>query len=207
MDTASGTTVVFLGDPGDALAAASALRPALAATGSDAKALPLGVALNGGRDTRRSGRSDRCRGDGVAVAETLAGFAEPGGDDRVAPFSRRRRHRRGFPAAGDTHRRGPRAHEIFLLDPVALRNTAVTLARPSIRRRTVLVAAAAAVLVIAGGFAAREAREAIAAKQRPGVIRLAVRPVAEVIVEQRLQGKSPASHDRRGAQPGATPSS
>jgi hypothetical protein len=190
VDTASGTTVVFLGDPGDALAAASALRLALA-TGGDAKALPLGVALNRGPvQLAEADGAIGVAGDGVAVAETLAGFAEPGQLIASRPFRDAAGADAVFQPQGTRTDAALRAHEIFLLDPVARRNTAVTPTGPSISRRTVLVAAAAAVLVIAGGFAAREAREAIEAKRRPGVIRLAVRPVAEVIVDSAYKGKA-----------------
>ena len=186
VDTACGTAVVFLGTPGDALSAAFALRPALSREGDAAP--PLRAALNRGPvQLADAGGAIGVTGDGIAVAETLLGFAEPGQIVASRDFRDAAGTDSSFQPQGTRTDAAVRDHEIFLLDPAS----PLASRRPSIRRRTVLVAAAVAALLIAGGFAAREAREVIEAKRRPGVIRLAVRPVAEVIVDSAYKGMAP----------------
>jgi class 3 adenylate cyclase len=186
VDTACCTAVVFLGAPGDALSAAIALRPTLAHEGDTV--LPLRAALNRGPvQLAETGGSIGITGDGIAVAETLLGFAEPGQVVASRDFRDATGTDLSFQPQGTRTDAAVRAYEIFLLDPA----TSPASRRPSIRRRTVLVAAAVAALLIAGGFAAREAREIVEAQRRPGVIRLAVRPVGEVVVDGAYKGTAP----------------
>jgi hypothetical protein len=186
VDTACGAAVVFLGTPGDALSAAFTLRPALSLDGDAVRTFR--AALNRGPvQLADVGGAIGVTGDGIAVAETLLGFAEPGQIVASRDFRDAAGTDSSFQPQGKRTDAAVRAHEIFLLDPAS----SLASRRPSIRRRTVLVAAAVAALLIAGGFAVREAREVIEAKRRPGVIRLAVRPVAEVIVDSAYKGMAP----------------
>jgi hypothetical protein len=185
VDTASGTAVVFLGAPGDALSAAAALQSALHA---EASPLPMAVSLNRGPvQLAAGGGTIGVTGDGIVVAETLLEFAEPGQIVASRNFRDAAGTDSSFQPRGTRTDAALRAHEIFLLDPTA----PAASPHPPLRRRMLLVAAAAAALIIAGGFGAREARKVIEAKRRPGVIRLAVRPVAEVIVDSAYKGMAP----------------
>jgi hypothetical protein len=188
LDTAGGSAVVFLGDPGDAFSTALALQPELSGDGS-APIPPLLAALNRGpvqlADTEQA---IGVAGDGIAVAETLAGFAEPGQIVASRAFRDASDRETSFQARGTRTDAAVRAHELFLLfDPSA----APAPCRPSFRRRTLLVAFSAAIVLIAGGFGVREVKKLVAAKRRPGVIRLTVRPVAEVIVDSTYKGMAP----------------
>lgn len=190
VDTSSGSAVVFLGDPGEALMAAHAVRPALAPDG-DAPAPPLLAALNRGPvQLAEAGGTIGVTGDGIAVAETLAGFAAPGEIVASRAFRDAAGTESDFRPIGTRTDAAVRAHEVFLLDPGSS-DLAREADAPPIGRRAILAAAAAAVLLVAGGFGAREARKVIEAKRRPGVIRLAVRPVADVIVDSAYKGTAP----------------
>lgn len=188
VDTAEGSAVVFLGDPGDALSAALALQPALAGDG-DLHPSPLGAALNRGPvQLAAADVTIGVTGDGIAVAETLVGFAAPGQIVASRAFRDASDRETSFRAQGTRTDAAIRAHEIFVLDPSA---ATASCGSPSLRRRTLLVAASGAVLLIAGGFGVREAKKFIEAKRRPGVIRFTVRPVAEVIVDSAYKGMAP----------------
>ncbi len=133
-------------------------------------------------------------GDGIEVAETLAGFAERGQivasrsfrdtADSTGATAR-------FQPLGSRTDAGVRAHEIYLLQPLAGPAAPVSPARRSIRPRAVIAASALAAALVVAGFAAREVREVVEAKRRPGVIRLAVRPAADVIVDSTYKGMAP----------------
>jgi hypothetical protein len=191
VDTADGAAVVFLGNPGEAAGAASALR-AWPHRETGANALPVSAGLNRGPvQLAEVDGMIGVAGDGIAVAETLAGFAQPG----QIVVSRTFREAAGaggtFQPLGTRNDETLRAHEIFLFDPFSHSHAATSPRGPSIRRRAALVASAAALLLVAGGFAAREAREIFDAQRRPGVIRLAVRPVADVVVDSAYKGMAP----------------
>lgn len=190
VETASGTAVIFLGDPGKALMAAHAVRPALAPD-DDAPAPPLLAALNRGPvQLTEAGGTIAVTGDGIAVAQTLAGFAAPGEIVASRAFRDAAGTESAFRPIGTHTDAAVRAHEVFLFDPGSC-NVAGKTEDPSIGRRAVVVAAAAAVLLVTAGFGAREARQIIEAQRRPGIIRLAVRPVADVIVDSAYKGTAP----------------
>ena len=190
VDTTDGAAIVFLGDPVDTLAAASAL-PTLPAEA----ALPAGGGLNRGPvQLAETEHTLGVVGDGIEVAETLAGFAERGqivasrsfrdAADSTGATAR-------FQPLGSRTDAGVRAHEIYLLQPLAGPAAPVSPARRSIRPRAVIAASALAAALVVAGFAAREVREVVEAKRRPGVIRLAVRPAADVIVDSTYKGMAP----------------
>lgn len=187
VDTAAGTAVVFLGDPGAALSTARAVRPALFPH-DDVPGCQLHAALNRGPvQLAEAGGAIGVTGDGIAVAETLAGFAEPGQIVASRAF-RDAAADPDFRPIGTRTDSAIRAHEIFLFEPAS---SPATSKGVWIGRRAVLAALAAAALVIAGGFGAREAKKIIEAKRQPGIVRLAVRPVAEVIVDSAYKGMAP----------------
>ena len=188
VDTTDGAAIVFLGDPVDALATALALLPALTA-------LPAGGGLNRGPvQLAETEHTLGVVGDGIEVAETLAGFAERGQivasrtfrdtADSTGATAR-------FQPLGSRTDAGVRAHEIYLLQPLVGPAAPVSPARRSIRPRAVIAASALAAALVVAGFAAREVREVVEAKRRPGVIRLAVRPAADVIVDSTYKGMAP----------------
>ena len=194
VDTTEGAAIVFLADPVDALAAASALLPALAPA-SARTALPVGGGLNRGPvQLAETEHTLGVVGDGIEVAETLAGFAERGQivasrsfcdtADSTGATAR-------FQPLGSRTDAGVRAHEIYLLQPLVGPAAPVSPAGRSIRPRAVIAASALAAALVAAGFGAREVREVVEAKRRPGVIRLAVRPAADVIVDSTYKGMAP----------------
>jgi hypothetical protein len=187
VDTAEGIAVVFLGKPGDALTAARALQGALSGD-PGAPTPPLLAALNRGAvQLADADGGIGVTGDGIAVAETLLGFAEPGQIVASHAFREAVDSDASFQPLGTRTDAAVRAHDLFLLAP----SPAAASRGPSVRRRTLLVAASAAILLMASGVGARKARKWIEARQRPGVIRLAVRPVAEVIVDSAYKGMAP----------------
>lgn len=187
-ETADGVAVVFLGAPGDALRTATALR-----AGRDGGAfktvLPIGAGLDRGPvklDTADGTMG--VAGDGIAGAETLAALAESGQIVVSRDFRDAAAQGESFRPLGTRTDGTVGAPEMFLFDPVAGN---VDVAPPrglSIRRRALLTASSAAVLLLASGFAAREVIEA---KRRPGVIRFAVRPTADVLVDSAYKGMTP----------------
>jgi hypothetical protein len=189
LETASGAAVVFLGDPGTALATARALRPLLSRN-SDGVA-SLRVALNRGPvRLAASGGGLGVTGDTLAVAETLADFAQPGQIIAARAFRDAAGADASFRMIGMYTDAAVRVHEVFLFDP-ATSPASDDGGGFSIRRRAVVTAVAAAALLIAGGFGTRAARQIIAAQRQPGVIRLAVRPVADVVVDSAFKGRTP----------------
>lgn len=194
VDTPDGAAVVFLGDPSEAFAAASALAPALVPA-DGGNALPVRCGLNHGPlQLAESDQMLEVSGDGIEVAESLMGFAQPGQILTSRAF-RDAVDRSGtdprFQPIGTRTDPSVRAHEVFALDPSAQRALHTASARPSIRPRALVVASVVAAALVAVGFAAREAREVIEAKRRPGVIKLTVRPTADVIVDSAYKGTTP----------------
>jgi hypothetical protein len=76
LDTGDGAALCFLGDPEDALFAASNLRGAVAEAGSDL-ALRIGINLGPLRIVKDVNNQRNILGDGINVAQRVMSFAEP----------------------------------------------------------------------------------------------------------------------------------
>jgi len=194
VNTPEGVAIIFTGGENDALAAACILAPLLAPT-SGKVSLPVQGGLNHGPvHLAQTAQTLGVSGDAMTVAETLVTFAEAG--QIVA--SRAFRDAAGETGADNRFRllgtrtdSGVRTHEVFALHLSPGADTRPGTARPAIRPRVLVIASVLATALILAGFAAREMREAAEAKRRPGVIRLAVKPSADVIVDSTYRGIAP----------------
>lgn len=158
LETDLGLAVCFLGGPPVAARAASALLT----PGEDGEAPPLALGLSHGPVAvlTESDSVPRLIGDGVVVAERMAGFAAPGQilasrafTDAAAPG---RARDRAFRALGSRTDAQLRAHEVFELLPEgtsALPAPPTAASAPALRR-TGPLAAVAALVAVAGLLAA-----------------------------------------------------
>ena len=144
LDTADGTAVAVLADPGEALRLAERALPAMAA------GLPLCIGINHGTVQMASG-GDGMIGDGIAVAASVAEFASP---SRVL-ISRSFRDaladitpgtEAGFFPAGVFTDAGLRTHELFFPDKQATGRR---------QRRLIALGIAAVIGLVGTGIAVR----------------------------------------------------
>lgn len=202
VDASDGVAILFLGGPHQAMSAVGTLATRLAVyAGSDASpfTVSVGATLGPVRLAEENG-SVGVAGDGIAVAEAIAGFAEAGQILASRTFyeaavAASPQTASSFKPLGTRVDANVRAHEVFLLDPPGLAPAAAVSARPSrVGRRTLLIAVITASVVVAAGFGVRELLDLVAAQQPPpqrSEVKIAVSPWAEVSVDGIFKGKSP----------------
>ena len=182
LEAHDGAAIVIPAAPDQAFAAALLAE-------SDAKDLPMCIGVNHGaiKIAWVADEEATLIGDGIVAAKTVADFAKPGRffvsrAFRDALAESAPEAALTFTAAGTFTDDQVRTHELFAHDANAVQKR---------RRKLIAIGILGVVGILALGFAARQARVAIARSNQPAVIVFDVRPQVEIFIDGVPKGKTP----------------